>query len=302
MDPVYNEFVGVSDLHYAKILEDSIEKYLAEVPKFLAPTAEIANNVAISKTPTFYDNKPGSVYTSEGATELTFTVSGIPVKLAAYLLGKAYDAAAGRMYDDGEPKPPYVAVGFKFNKGVSDFRYYWYLKGTFSGGTEDAKTKGENIEVKTYQLTFTAVVTSHVFDNINGEKKSLKRVVGETTDPAFIGDGWFDQVQTPDSIGKPDELELVSSTPAHEASDVAIDTNPELLFNNPILDECVTLIKSDGTKVEIIKSFSSDRKKITLSHSTAFDNGTTYSIVVSGVKDDYGQELPTTVKTFTIVA
>ncbi|WP_085833985.1 major tail protein [Clostridium merdae] len=199
MDKKYAEFVGVDKLHYAKITEDSEKNYATETPKYLAPIAEISSEVEIENTSTYYDNKAAFNYVSEGTTTLTITVSGVPAKTAAELLGKDYDEINGMVLDDGVPTPPNVALSFRFNKGAEDYRYYQYLKGTFSGGAEEAASKSGSVDAKTYELTFTAVVTTHEF-KVGEKQKGLKRIFADTDDANFksaIAAGWFEKVQTP---------------------------------------------------------------------------------------------------------
>ena len=201
MDAKYGEFVGVEMLHAAKITADTADAYTAEAPAYLAPSAEISIQSNINNAPQFYDNVAGFNYVSEGVSTLTLTVSGIPGSKLAELLGKYYDAATGRVIDDGQPAPPYYALSFVFNKGPEGKRYYQYLKGTFSGGEEIATTKADgSVTVHTYQLTFTALNTTHKW-SVGGVMKTLKRIFADTTDDAFTGTDatWFGAVQTPDS-------------------------------------------------------------------------------------------------------
>ena len=69
--------------------------------------------------------------------------------------------------------------------------YYWYLKGTFSGGAEEAATKTNDVNEKTYEMTFTAVTTTHQW-TIDSVLKSLKRVFCGYCNAAFDPDGWFE--------------------------------------------------------------------------------------------------------------
>jgi hypothetical protein len=50
----YGEFVGVDSLHYAEVLRDDENAYIADTPQFLAPTAEIAGGATINSQPTYY--------------------------------------------------------------------------------------------------------------------------------------------------------------------------------------------------------------------------------------------------------
>ena len=198
MEKQYGEFVGVEDLHVAKVTADTADAYTAGTPEYFAPTAEIniANNV--NNAPQFYDNVAGFNYVSEGVSTLTLTVSGVPAPKMAEYLGKNYDETTGRVYDDGQPNPPVVALSFSFNKGPDGKRFYQYLKGTLSGGEEVGTSKANgNVTVHTYQLIFTALNTSHKW-TINGTLKSLKRIFADTTDDNFTGAAtWFNSVQVP---------------------------------------------------------------------------------------------------------
>ena len=80
------------------------------------------------------------------------------------MLYEVITTAAGRMYDSGEPKKPYYALGFRYEIGEGQYRYQWFLKGTFSAGTEAAKSRGENVDIKPYQFVYSAIPTIHIFE------------------------------------------------------------------------------------------------------------------------------------------
>lgn len=297
----YGEFVGVDSLHYAKITADSDSAYTTEVPSYLAPAAEIAGSPKIANKTTYYDNKPANNYTTEGETELKMTVSNVPAKLAATLLGKYYDAATGRVLDTGDPNPPDVAVGFRYNMGKSGYRYYWYLKGTFSGGTEEAASKKDDVDVKTYELTFIAVTTIHQW-TIDSELKSMKRVYADTSDEVFDPEGWFTQVQTPVITGSPAELSMSSSVPVKGATDVSKTGAITLTFSNAIISESVNLISDAGEIVTVTKEFDTAKKVLTITPSSALAATTGYIIAIVGVTDIYGQTLAAAAVNFTTAA
>lgn len=299
MDPKYGEFVGVDNLHAAIITEDSEADYLAEAPEYLAPSAEIAGEAETNNTPTYYDNVPADNYVTEGPTTLEITVPGVPADLAAKYLGKKYDAVTGRVLDTGEPNPPDCALSFRFNRGKNGYRYYQYLKGTFSGGAEEAATKSNNIDIRTYQLTFTAVNTTHKW-LIDGEQKSMKRIFADTSDPAFDPAGWFSQVQTPDISGAPDTVALSSIVPSDGASTVDIDADIALTFNNKIKTEEISLLNgSTGDVVAVAKSWNATGKVLTITPDENLAAGTKYIVSVAGVVDVYGQRLAATGSDFT---
>lgn len=196
MDQKYGEFAGVDNLHYATITADTALAYTPGTPVYLAPAASIAGSPEVANKTTYYDNVAANNYVTEGKTELTIVVPNIPASLAATLLGKPYDATTGRVYDTGKANPPMLALGFRFDKGTDGSRYYWYLKGNFSGGTEEAASKGADVDLKTYTLTYTAVSTTHTW-TVDAEDIPIKRIYGDSSDTAFVATGWFSAVQVP---------------------------------------------------------------------------------------------------------
>ncbi|NJD02031.1 MAG: hypothetical protein FIA99_05425 [Ruminiclostridium sp.] len=297
MDQEYGEFVGVDSLYYSILAADTEAAYTPGAPEYLAPVADIAGSPKIANKTTYYDNKAANNYVTEGETELKITVSNVPAQKAAILLGKYFDAVSGRVYDSGAPNPPDVALGFRYSMGKDGYRYYWYLKGTFSGGTEEAASKKEDVDIKTYQLTFTAVTTTYQW-TIDGVLKSLKRVFADTADEVFDSTGWFTQVQTPDSIGAPDAIALSTIVPADEAAGVVVGANIVLTFNNEIVSEAVTVIKSDGTLVAAAKTWDATGKILTINPDSNLDAASTYIVAVNGVVDIYGQALAAAAKNF----
>lgn len=298
MDRQYGEFVGVDSVYSAVVTADTESEYTTDVLEYLAPTAEISGEPEINNTPTYYDNVPGFNYVGEGVTTITITFSGVPAQKAAKYLGKYYDIATGRVLDTGEPVPPDVALSFRYNKGPDGYRYYQYLKGKFSGGPEEGATKsGGTVEIRNYQMTYTAVVTTHKWP-INGEQKGLKRIFADTTDAAFNPAGWFAQVQTPDTAGAPAELVLSSSVPVNDATGVSIDSDIVLTFNNKIASSVFTLIGPNGP-VAFTVSLDATGKIKTITPSADLTASTEYTLVLAQVKDIYGQQISNQAITFT---
>jgi len=298
LDKKYGEFVGVDNVHVAVIIEDSLDNYRTETPEYLAPVAEIAGEPEIETTPTYYDNVAGFNYVTEGTTPLTCTFSGVPARLAAKLLGKPYDAATGRVLDTGKPNPPYCALSFRYNKGPEDYRYYQYSKGNFSGGAEEAASQSNSVDVRTYQMTYTAVVTTHQW-LIDGIMQGLKRIFGETTDENFSPNGWFMQTQTPDTSTPPAILALESSVPADNATGVAVDVTASLTFNNAVNSISALLMGPDLAPVEAAITFDSTKKIVTIAPSIPLAAASEHALVIAQVTDVFGQTIKDRVITFT---
>lgn len=299
MDKKYGEFVGVDSIYAAIINEDSETAYTAETPEYFAPAAEVAGEPEIESTPTYYDNVPQDNYITEGVTTLTVMVSGVPADMMAKYLGKHYDVTSGRVLDTGEPNPPDVALSFRFNKGKEDYRYYQYLKGKFSGGSEEATTKKNGIDIKTYTMIFTAVTTTHKW-TVDGVLKQMKRIFADTTDAAFNPAGWFNQVQTPDITAAPAALAMSSSDPADGDVGELVGVSPALTFNNKIKSYNVTLINTVTlAAVACVFSLDATGKVLTINPNADLTAATKFAIVINKITDVYGQTLTDTIIDFT---
>lgn len=196
---IYGELIGCDEMHYSKVTEDSLEKYEAATPEYLAPVADISHDTAVNTSKRHYDNLPRYVDLNEGSTSVKIVISGVPCVLAAKLTGKPYDMSKGLFYDTGDlSEAPYCTLSGRMDLGGGGYRYFNYLKGKFTLGSQTAKTKEENITVNTIDLTYEPVVTTHKFQ-VNSERVSgAKSVFADTTDENFTtADSWFSKVQTP---------------------------------------------------------------------------------------------------------
>lgn len=301
MSSEYGELVNLDQLHCAKILIDNADNYQAGTNNYLAPAAEMKKEAKVDTAIRYYDGKPMFSSTTEAATDVTLTVSGVPSKKAAELTGKPYDATRGIMIDTGDAsETPDYAMSARAELGDGGYRYYQFLKGKFSIGAETAHTKEDKTTANTVDLTYTGVVTVHEFTMPDGTKKGAKGVQADTTDAAFSGaEAWFSQVQTPETLGAPGALTMTSN-PANNATGVAAGVHPALTFSNAVAEDAVTLIKSDGTLVVATKSYDAAGKVLTLTPTAALTSAGAYSIIVAGVKDVYGQAQETTVIKFTV--
>lgn len=301
MSSEYNELLGVDNLHYALVAEDDDTAYSAGAVTYLAPAGEIQHEAKVDTNIRYYDNLPMFSTITEGATNVKITVSGVPARLAAILTGKPYDATHGVVIDTGDASnTPDCAFSGRMNLGGDDFRYFQYLKGKFSLGSESAQSRAEKTTEKTYELDYSALATAHKFTMPDGSIKSIKGLKADTTDAAFAGAAsWFSQVQTPATLGAVTALTLSSAVPADEATSVAIGSSVVLTFSNKIARENVTIVSASGAVVTTAKTYDATGKILTIKPAVGLANSTVYIVAVAGVTDIYGQTLATSAINFT---
>ncbi|MDD5367459.1 MAG: Ig-like domain-containing protein [Anaerolineaceae bacterium] len=287
----YKSRVGLDSLYVALVTQDTAAGYVAGTPEYLAPAATASQKVTSSQDTQYADDQPYDVMTSEGPTDVELEVTGLPLEMQALVLGKAFDATTGRMYDYGG-SPPDVALAFRSMKSNGKYRYYWFMKGKFSPPDEETATRGEKPEPKTAKLNFKAIPSIYKFDIGSGVLKAVKRVVGDEDTLNFSGSTWFSQVQTP-AVAAVSALAISVADPIDGAATVAVTKTITLTFNNALTADAiahVVVVKADGTAVACTNSLDATKKILTVNPNASLDAASTY-IVAIAVKDIYGQAL-----------
>ncbi len=287
----YKSRIGLDSLYVAEITEDSATAYTAGTPAYLAPAAEASQEPTSSFEIQYADDQPYDVMTGEGDTKIALKVTNIDMATLALITGRVFDAASGRMWDNGGTAP-YFALAFRSQKSNGNYRYYQYLKGKFDMPKEETATKGEKPEPKVLELTFTAIRTTYKW-NLGSVTDSVKRIVGDDDTTNFDETGWFTSVQTP-SYSAPAALALSSSVPTDGATGISVSADQSLTFNNTMIDDTiynVSLIKiTDYSIVAGAITLDSTKKIVTINPTSSLTASTDY-VIAYNVTDVYGQHL-----------
>lgn len=192
------EFRGCDSLVYAEVTADDLNTaYAVGAVKSLAPVAEISKTVENSSETHYYDNVGMIIIRSEGSDEITLTVPALPLATLADITGKQTDPTTGA-FIDGEAVEKYYAIGYRLRLTDGTYRYVWRLKGSFSIPDETSATENDGTDTNNQELTFTGVKTVTKFEK-GGRAKA---VVVDERDGLCDVTTWFDNVQTPDTIGE----------------------------------------------------------------------------------------------------
>lgn len=294
-------FVGVDKIYYALVTTDDADAYAAGTPVAFAPAMNIVQAPKSNSLVQYADNQPFDTMSSEGETELDVEVTGLPLDILSVILGRVYDAATGRLFDNGGT-PPDIALGFRAKRRGGDYRYYWFLKGSFGAPGEEQATEKDTPDPKSTKLKFTAIRTIHQFALTGSLTDSVKRVVGDTSDALFVATTWWDAVQVP-SVGTPGAFTCTPS-PADAATGVAITVSPTLTFSNALRsgsENGIIITSAAGVPVALARTINAARTVVTLNPTSNLSGTTTYLIIVPGVVDVYGQALADTTYDFTTV-
>lgn len=189
------EFRGIDSVMYAKVLSDTAEGITWDTPKELAPIAELGKETDTSSESHYYNNKALISLTSEGADNLTLSLSAIPLHVLADITGKFFDEATGAMSENGAI-PPDIALIYRTKGTDGYYRYVVRYKCKCSIPSETVQTEDEGTDANGQELSIIGINTVHEFTK-GGSAKAL--VVDTRYGNADLAD-FFTEVKTIDSI------------------------------------------------------------------------------------------------------
>ncbi len=297
----YKSNVGLRDIYYALVTQDDANGYAAGTPSYLAPAMNASIAPASESKVQYADDGPFDTMSSEGETKIDFEITQIPMQVRAVILGKVYDAASGRIFDNSGT-PPDIALSFRSRKSNGKYHYVQYLKGKFTPPSRELSTKTNSPDPKSTKITFTAIKTVHPFDLL-GDASLLdgsKGVEGDEDIANFDGSTWFAAVQVP-VVGSPGAFTLTPS-PADAAAGVAVAANITLTFSNALAggsENGILLTTAAGVPKACARTINGPRTVVTLDPTTNLAGATEYLVIVPGVISVYGQVLADTVVNFT---
>src|SRR3990172_10565002 len=287
----YKSRVGLDSLYVAAVTADSSSAYTAGTPEIFAPAAE-ANQAPVTNFDVqFADDQAYDVFSGEGETKISMQVTNLPPQMLALITGKVFNAASGRVWDNGG-SAPFYALAFRSKKANGKYRYYQFLKGKFDMPAEEAVTLGDTPEPKVMTLTYTAIRTTYKW-NLGSVTDSVKRTFGDEDTTNFSATGWFSQVQVPNVVA-PAALALDSSVPTDGATGISVSADQTLTFNNALPADVIYRVVrtkvSDGTIPASVITLDVTKKIVTINPNASLSAATAY-IITYAVTDIYGKNL-----------
>ena len=196
-DKKFGLLKGLTDLFYCEV-EDTADEYkIVGEPEQLIPAGEMTASKSIEKTPFYFDNSMFDEVGQEAPSDLSFVGAAVRAAILAKLEGKKVDASTDAIIDDGEWHRKYYAISGTKNYTDGTSEHFWFLKCSFGGSEEAAKTKDDSTDANGSTLPFTAYSTVHKFE----DGKPCKVVRIDTANTKIVeGGAWTKQVVTPDNI------------------------------------------------------------------------------------------------------
>ena len=188
--------IGLSDLYYSKITEDTITGFEADgEPVALAKAISADLSIELAEAILWADDAASEVVREFKSGTLTLNISDLPSSVAADLVGAAVDDA-GLLVFTGSDTGAAVAVGFRARKPSGAFRYFWLYRCKFAVPSTSLKTKADSIEFSTPTIEGTIMVRNK--PDARGKRPwKIEATEGDPTVAAATLTSWFTTVPEP---------------------------------------------------------------------------------------------------------
>lgn len=181
----YNEYRGVRGLVIAEITSDN-GTYTTGTWQKLSGVQNVALATTESSETHYYDNLPAIVVDSEGADELTLTISVLDNKTRALIEGRTYIEGVDMLVKTPKTNKLF-ALGFIGEKTNGKEEFNILYKGKFTGGNETHSTKNDGTEANNLEYTFTAIYTTSGIASGKPAKSVKVMASDKVTESAVFG-------------------------------------------------------------------------------------------------------------------
>ena len=208
-DKKFGLLKGLEEIYICEV-EDTVDAYTPKgEPEQLIPAGEMTVSKSIEKQQFYFDNAMWAEAGQEAPSEMSIIGAAVRAAFLAWIEGKDVDAATGAILDDGDWHNKFYAISGKKSYTDGSTENFWFLKASFGGAEEAAKTKDGTTDASGMTLPFTAYSTLHKFKD--GKHRKVIRI-DSTTTKIKADQSWTKQVVTPDNLG--DICEKVTETAA----------------------------------------------------------------------------------------
>lgn len=201
----YNEYRGVRGLVIAEITSDN-GTYTTGTWQKLSGVQNVALATTESSETHYYDNLPAIVVDSEGADELTLTISVLDNKTRALIEGRTYIEGVDMLVKTPKTNKLF-ALGFIGEKTNGKEEFNILYKGKFTGGNETHSTKNDGTEANNLEYTFTAIYTTSGIAS-GKPAKSVKVMASDKVTEAAVFGTFTEDVSTISPLTPDDIAEL----------------------------------------------------------------------------------------------
>jgi len=188
--------IGLSDMFYAKITENSEGLETYNTPSRLAKAIQADLSIEIAEAMLYADDAAQESVREFQSGTLTLGVDDITPEVAAVLLGAGIDDN-GVLISSSEDVGPPVAVGFRARRANGKYKYFWLYRVLFGAPSTNLQTKGDSISFQTPSIEGT-IMRRNKPDSRNRHPWKAEAVEGHPDVQNTTITNWFSAVYDPD--------------------------------------------------------------------------------------------------------
>lgn len=280
---------GVEKAYYAILKEDGdTPKY--DTVKYLPGLREISITAKEEQATIYAENRLYDSENSLGEIEVTLDFASIETSDYVALLGKKV-ASTGGVIESADDQPPYIALMAEKTLSGGVKEYLTLFKGKLSIPEDKAKTKEGKTEYQTKSLNGLFMPLE------NGMWKHAVKTTDDNFDKDTHKNNWGKTVIIPSE--KEIQKLTVTSIPANGTGSVAVSSDIKLTFSNPIVSYSVVLLNNEFATVASKIAIDRANKVVTIKPNSDLMASTKHAVMLTQVKDIYGQILDETIIGFT---
>ena len=219
--------IGLSDMFYAKITENSEGLETYATPSRLAKAIQADLSIEIAEAILYADDAAQESVREFQSGTLTLGVDDIAPEVAADLLGAGIDDN-GVLISSSEDVGPPVAVGFRARRANGKYKYFWLYRVLFGAPSTNLQTKGDSISFQTPSIEGT-IMRRNKPDSRNRHPWKAEAVEGHPDVANTTITSWFNAVYDPDFPGVSGASAPISAL----AETVAPKTTPKSTASKP---------------------------------------------------------------------
>lgn len=303
---------GIEKLYAARQTQDTSAGLIYDAPRYLSLVTELSIKPKYNTDSAYAENRMVDQASEFDSAAIGLNRYEMRSDESAYLLGQDTAAAGGVINSSGD-EAPNIGVLYraplrrKTSGGAAVKRYGIIYKSQFTPPDSDLKTLAGKPDLSQIpQISGQAQPTEWSYTNASGQEKHPWEYHVDSDDPNCPEDidaNWFNGVYIP-GVSLVSTPALSSSSPVANSTTAVTSVQPALTFNNGLSNYSgIVLLKaSDSSIVSIGLSLDSTGKIVTIAPQSALSAGTAYVIVIAGVSDIYGQQVPVTTVKFTTAA
>jgi len=191
--------IGLSDMFYAKITENSEGLETYNTPSRLAKAIQADLSIEIAEAILYADDAAQESVREFQSGTLTLGVDDVAPEVAADLLGAGIDDN-GVLISSSEDVGPPVAVGFRARRANGKYKYFWLYRVLFGAPSTKLQTKGDSISFQTPSIEGT-IMRRNKPDSRNRHPWKAEAVEGHPDVQNTTISNWFNAVYDPDFPG-----------------------------------------------------------------------------------------------------